>query len=123
VISSSQRPLPDNTRHSQQISMPRWDSNPRSQHSNTSTSRLVRSVRSLPTVADASRHVAIGDWFRFMHRKGNHPTGLKEYGSFVLLQDIDRFSFQKPAYHPVLSHTQYFPCNGWSISCLFYIIP
>ena len=33
VISSSQRPLPDNTRHSQQtnIHAPRWDSNPRSQ--------------------------------------------------------------------------------------------
>ena len=33
VISSSQRPLPDNTQHSQHtnIHAPRWDSNPRSQ--------------------------------------------------------------------------------------------
>ena len=32
VINSSQRPLPDNTRHSQQkYPCPRWDSNPRSQ--------------------------------------------------------------------------------------------
>jgi len=33
VISSSQRPLPDNTQHSQQtdIHAPRWDSNPQSQ--------------------------------------------------------------------------------------------
>ena len=31
VIGPSQRPLPDNTHHSQQTSMPRWDSNPQSQ--------------------------------------------------------------------------------------------
>jgi len=31
VISSSQRPLPDNTQHSQQHSCPRWDSKPQSQ--------------------------------------------------------------------------------------------
>ena len=31
AISSSQRPLPDNIQHSQQTSMPRWDSNLRSQ--------------------------------------------------------------------------------------------
>ena len=33
VISSSQRPLPDNTQHSQQTNIhgPRWESNPRSQ--------------------------------------------------------------------------------------------
>ena len=36
VISSSQRPLPDNTQHLQQtnIHAPRWDSNPRSQQAN-----------------------------------------------------------------------------------------
>ena len=48
VISSSQRPLPDNTRHSQQtdIHAPRWDSNPRSQQASghRSTPQTARTL-------------------------------------------------------------------------------
>ena len=48
VISSSQRPLPDNTQHSQQtnIPCPRWDSNPRSQQA---CGRWDRQLFSLPS--------------------------------------------------------------------------
>jgi hypothetical protein len=60
VISSSQRPLPDNTQHSQQTHIharPRWDSNPQSQpqtHSSDRTATLTGS--SLDTAPFTTKH-------------------------------------------------------------------
>ena len=63
VISSSQRPLPDNTQHSQQtnIHAPRWDSNPRSQQASgrRPTPQAARPLGSAITqyVAHVNAHV------------------------------------------------------------------
>src|SRR5215475_9174225 len=50
VITSSQRPLPDNTRHTQQtnIHASQWDSNPRSQQASGRAARLLRSWVRIP---------------------------------------------------------------------------
>ena len=49
VISSSQRPLPDNTRYSQdKYPCPRWDSNPRSQQASGPAALLLRSWVRIP---------------------------------------------------------------------------
>jgi len=72
VISSSQRPLPDNTQHSQQtkIHAPRWDLNPRPQ-----TYALDRAATGTGLTEMSKRNISWGS---------RQPvTGLKNFATFM----------------------------------------